>query len=81
VAWTNVRSAIAVEHHRAAARGEVPDPRRLADLKRQLKAERAADYLQRMLRTDPALEAAQLSRLANLLTTAAAQAGGDHAAA
>lgn len=77
MAWTHTRAAIAALHHSARVRGEEPDPVRLADLQRKLKAERARLYLC-SLNAEPRLDAGQLVELAGLLLTGA---GGGNAAA
>jgi hypothetical protein len=66
----------------AKARGELPDVQVVTGLRRQMRAELAEEFLQRkVLAADPALTAAQLTSLANVLLRAAVKAGGEHARA
>ncbi len=70
MAWTTTRSQLATAHRRAKARGQEPDPATIARLQQQLKAERAENYIQRLVDEAPPLTAGQVGRLQAILSTA-----------
>ncbi len=69
MSWTHERARIA-----SLSRSRTPDDPELVDARCNLRVERAADYIQRLVDDAPALSAAQLDRLAALLVK-----GGDAA--
>lgn len=60
--WTHERARIA-----SLSRSRTPDDPELVDARRNLKAERLADYIKRVVDTAPPLTPAQRDRLALLL--------------
>lgn len=69
--WNGTVSKIATVHRKAKARGEAPDEAELERLHRELRAQRAEDYIARLVAGAPPLTAGQLARLSGLLTDAA----------
>jgi hypothetical protein len=70
VSWTHERARIA-----SLSRSRTPDDPELVDARRNLRAERLADYIRRTVDSAPPLSAEQRDRLALLLR------GGSDAAA
>jgi len=62
LSWTHERARIA-----SLSRSRTPDDPELVDARRNLKTERLADYIVRVVDDAPALSAAQRDRLALLL--------------
>ena len=62
MSWTHERARIA-----SLSRSRTPDDPELVDARRNLKTERLADYIVRVVDDAPALSAAQRDRLALLL--------------
>jgi len=67
MSWTHERARIA-----SLSRSRTPDDPELVDARRNLKTERLADYIVRVVDDAPALSAAQRDRLALLLRGGAA---------
>jgi len=67
LSWTHERARIA-----SLSRSRTPDDPELVDARRNLKTERLADYIVRVVDDAPALSAAQRDRLALLLKGGAA---------
>jgi len=67
LSWTHERARIA-----SLSRSRTPDDPELVDARRNLKTERLADYIVRVVDDAPALSAAQRDRLALLLRGGAA---------
>ena len=79
----HLRAQVGSEHARAARDPSRRDPGRIAELRRDLRASRAEDYIAELLQSRPPLTAEQLGRLGGLLLDAAPMSagGGDaHAA-
>lgn len=79
--WHQTRSLIGGIHNQARARGTEPDPELVATLRQRLRAERAEEYVTRLLTGQPALSGDQLAHLAGILLSAPENMRGTHIAA
>lgn len=75
MSWTHERARVA-----SLTRSRTPDDPELVDARRNLKAERLADYISRTVDAAPPLTAEQRDRLAALLRPIASAGGGGRVA-